>query len=52
MKKGMTNVMLEIDAQSIVKALSSCATDTSYLGIILLDCNGFLSAVGKAHVFV
>ena len=48
--QGMTNVVLEIDAQSIVQAPPSCATDTSYLGIILQDCNGFLSAIIKAHV--
>ena len=51
--QGMVNVVFEIDAQSIVKALPSCSTDTSYSGMILQDCNAFLSAIGAAHlVFV
>ena len=43
--RGMTNVVFEIDAQTIVKALPSCSIDTLYLGINLQDCNEFLSAM-------
>ena len=51
--QGITNVIFEIDAQSVVLGLHKCLLGNSYLGIILQDCNQLLCAIGNAHlVFV